>query len=122
MDYPFLNRGAVIIKLKKPFIDWLVYCSKEYDKEDQLNREDIKPEGFDSKHIYLIPEHDENDQYERYLRKHCREIFESELSGWYTLPEMWPQKRTWREFKEWFDYEIQTMVFDTAFNKPLECE
>lgn len=29
--FPDINRTALIVKLKKPFIDWLVYTSKEYD-------------------------------------------------------------------------------------------
>lgn len=38
--FPHINRAAVIVKLKKPFIDWLVYTGKEYDgPEHKLNQE-----------------------------------------------------------------------------------
>ena len=121
-SYPDINRAALIIKLKKPFIDWLVYTSKEHDGDDQLKAEEIETEGFDSKHVYLIPSYDYNEQYDRYLRKHAKEIFEDELMGWYTDPSMWPKDRSWKVFKEWFDYEIHTMVLDTVLDEPLEIE
>ena len=121
-EYPDINRAALIIRLKKPFIDWLIFTSKEHDGDDQMTANDVETEGFDSKHVYLIPAYDENEQYDRYLRKHAKEIFEQELVGWYTDLAMWPQDRSWKVFKEWFDYEIQTMVFDTVLNQPLEYE
>ncbi len=79
IDYPDINRAAVIVKLKKPFIDWLVYTSKEHDGDDQMTAEEVLMEGFDSKHVYLIPAYDETDKYEKFLKKHCTEIFEHEL-------------------------------------------
>lgn len=121
--FPDINRAAVIIKLKKPFIDWLVYTGKEYDGPGhELKPENVQAEGFDSKHVYLIPAYDETEEYEKFVRKHCTEIFEHELAGWYTDPEMWLKDRSWKVFREWFDYEIQTMVFDATPDKPLEHE
>lgn len=38
--FPDIDRAALIGKLKKPFIDWLVYTSKEHDGEDQMNYRD----------------------------------------------------------------------------------
>jgi len=111
------------VKLKKPFIDWLVYTSKEHDgPEHKLKPEKIETEDFDSKHVYLIPAYDEIEKYEKYIKKHCVEIFEQELFAWYTDPKMWPNDRSWKVFKEWFDYEIHTMVFDTDPDNPIEHE
>ena len=87
-----------------------------------MKPEEVEIEGFDSKHVYLIPAYDETDKYEKFVRKHCTEIFEHELNGWYTDPAMWPQDRSWKVFQEWFDYEIQTMVLDMVPDKPLEHE
>ncbi|MFH1407412.1 MAG: hypothetical protein ABIH01_05400 [Candidatus Omnitrophota bacterium] len=120
--FPDINRAAVIVKLKKPFIDWLVYTSKEHDGPGhELKPEEVETEGFDSKHVYLIPAYDETEKYEKFVRKHCTEIFEHELAGWYTDPEMWPKDRSWKVFQEWLDYEIQTIVLDMA-DKPIEYE
>ncbi len=82
----------------------------------------METEGFDSKNVYLIPAFEDNEKYEKYLRKHCGEIFEQIVSSWYTDPEMWPKDRSWKVFKEWFDYEIHSMVFDTIPDEPLEHE
>ena len=121
--FPDINRAAIIIRLKKPFIDWLVYTSKEYDDpEHKLKQEEVQTEGFDSKQIYLIPAFDENPEYDEFLKKNYKEIFEHELSGWYTEPKMWPKDRTWKVFKEWFDFEIHSMVYDTTPKNPIEYE
>lgn len=121
--YPDINRSALIVKVKKPFIDWLIYTSKEYDPPDEkLDPKEVKIEGFDSKYVYLIPAYEEIEKYQRFLKKHFKEIFEHELSGWYTDPEMWPKDRSWDVFKEWFDYEVQSMVFDMVEKEPLGYE
>jgi len=123
LNFPDINRAALIVKLKKPFIDWLVYTSKEYDgPEHEMKPEEVETEGFDSKHVYLIPAYEENEKYEKFLKKYYVEIFEHELGGWYTDPEMWPKDRSWKVFQDWFDYEIQTMVYDMIPDKPLEHE
>jgi len=121
--FPAINRAALIITQKKPFIDWLLYTSKKYDNpEHKLKQEDIQTKGFDSKNVYLIPAYDETDRYEKFVKRHYKEIFEHELSSWYTVPEMWPKDRSWKVFKKWFDYEIQTLVFDMTLNNPFEYE
>ena len=58
----------------------------------------------------------------RIFEEHYVDIFEHELGGWYTDPEMWPKDRSWKVFLDWFDYEIQTMVYDMIPDKPLEHE
>ncbi len=118
--YPDINRSALIVKVKKPFLDWLIYTSKEYDPpEDELDPNLLKTEGFDSKFVYLIPIYDDMDSYEKFLKENYKEIFEHELSGWYTDPKMWPKNRSWKVFQEWFEYEIQSMVFDMVKNESL---
>ena len=121
-SYPDINRAALVVKFKKPFIDWLIYTSKEHDGDDQMRPEEIETDGFDSKRVYLIPAFEENKKYDRYLRKHAKEIFEDELMGWYTEPAWWPHDRSFKVFKEWYDYEIHTMVLDTVLDEPLEIE
>ncbi|MCK5534491.1 hypothetical protein KAI68_05195 [bacterium] len=44
------------------------------------------------------------------------------MSRWYADPEMWPKDKSWNVFWEWFNCEIQTMVFDTIPDKPLDHE
>ncbi len=45
--FPDINRAALIVKLKKPFIDWLVYTSKEYDgPEHEMKRMRLRPKDL----------------------------------------------------------------------------
>ena len=121
--WPTVNRAALVLKLKKPFLDWLTYMSEEHDKLDhKLKAGDIETEGFDNKTVYLIPAFEDNDKFDNFLKKNWESIFVEQLGGWYTDPKMWPQDLSWKLFKEWFDYEIQTMVFDTIPDEPLEHE
>jgi hypothetical protein len=40
------------------------------------------------------------------------DIFEFELMGWYTDKDLWPDKRSWNMFQEWFEIEINSEVID----------
>ena len=49
-----------------------------------------------------------------WVRRNYRQLFEAELEGWYTDPELWPQERTYELFQAWFDVECHSVVVDTA--------
>ncbi|MFH0753091.1 MAG: hypothetical protein V2A70_00825 [Candidatus Omnitrophota bacterium] len=100
---------AVIVRRKQPFIDWIKYHDPEYDAVD---------EKHDEKSVYLLSEKD-GDDWDKYVKKHFLDIFENELEGWYTGPEMWPADRSWKVFNEWIDFEVQTMVYDLV-DSPVE--
>jgi hypothetical protein len=100
-----INRTAVVIKPKQPFVDWLNSIPGE--------KSDYTLEKMPSEHTtYLIPEFFGPDESRTYIKKIYSYIFEFELFGWYTPEELWPQKRTWNMFQEWFDIEINSEVFD----------
>lgn len=100
-----------IIKPKQPYIDW---ANSFDDGGPILSLEDARQEG----NAYLI---DEGDNFIKFVEKHYQRIFEEELDGWMTDPDEWPQKRTLKMFKEWFDVEICEMVYDLS-NKRLETD
>ena len=111
-EFESINRAAVIISLKKPFIEWIKYVDSEAQYLD---------EKHDSKAIYLLPEVSDTGKSERYLKKNFQKIFEHELGGWYTDPSLWPKDRSWKVFNEWLDYEIHSMIFD-VLDEPIEKE
>jgi len=47
------------------------------------------------------------------IRKEYSKIFENELAGWSQDESEWPQIRSYRIFKEWFEIIPSLMVFDT---------
>lgn len=101
----YINRSAIILKPLKPFADWLF----------NLYPEDGYP-VFIENNIYLV--NDEIDDLEYWLKKKFDKFFMLELEDWHTGKKEWPQKRTYKMFKQWFQVEFSTMVYDTE-RKPV---
>lgn len=101
----YINRSAIILKPLKPFADWLF----------NLYPEDGYP-VFIENNIYLV--NDEIDDLEDWLKKKFDKFFMSELENWHTFKKEWPQKRTYKMFKQWFQVDFSTMVYDTE-RKPV---
>lgn len=98
-DEGYINRYAVILKPKQPFYDWA----------NALNPNDPFPVD-DEANIYLVKETD--DYIQDWLRKKFDRFFMTELEQWHTNKKDWPQKRSYKMFKDWFDIEISTMIYD----------
>ena len=54
-------------------------------------------------------------------RESWRVLFDSILFDWITDESMWPQNRTLKMFRDWFDIEVHSMVWDLA-SEPLLVE
>jgi hypothetical protein len=108
-----LNRTVIIIKAKQPFLDW--YLSLTDPNKHQATLEELNLDAA----AYLIPECDDDDQVEKLLKHHYQDIFDAELLGWWTRKEDWPQKRTYKMFRNWFDIEFHTEIRDLS-DEPLE--
>ena len=98
-----VRRSAMVIKPKKPFIDWLSSIDPE-DKNIDLSKDTD---------VYLLRDFEEVEQIERWLFKNFDEIFCDQMNHWYIDEEVWVKKRTFKMFKEWFDYSLHTMIWDT---------
>ena len=111
-----VNRTAVIIKPKQPFVDWLNSIPGE--------RNDNTLENVCSENLtFLIPEFFGPDESLSYIKKKYSQIFEYALFGWYTAEELWPQgKRNWKMFQEWFSIEINSEVIDLVNDEEIEKE
>lgn len=100
----YINRTAIIIKPRQPFLDW---CSKLYpDDLDEMN----------NTNTYLIREDVED--VESWLKKKYDKLFTIELESWHTNKKEWPQKRNYKMFKEWFQIDLSNMVYDLE-NSPV---
>ena len=99
---PTLNRTAIVLRPKQPFIDWINEC-------DPDGRPVTLEEVSDDNTVYLISE-DRDDNVERAMRGYWREIFEEELFGWYTDESLWPKRLTYTMFRKWFDVEVHSVV------------
>jgi hypothetical protein len=106
-----LNRSAVVVKPRQPFLDWL-------HKVDPTSRSITLGELEQDPTIYLIPECETAGDVRKALRKLCSEIFVERLAAWWTDEETWPPDRSFAAFCRWFAWQHHSMLIDLS-NKPL---
>ena len=99
----FINRTAIIIKPLQPYYEWIKSISSDIHATA-----DMEPM------IYLVDE--DMDDLDGWLKKNSEKLFKMQLEGWTPNKKQWPQKRSFKMFREWFQAEMVTMVYD------MECE
>jgi hypothetical protein len=95
-----INRTAITITPKQPYIEW----ANSFDDAEKYD----KPHAT----TILIPDKYDEFNYESYLKKICKIVFEEELESWMAEPNDWPKKRTYKIFKEWFEVICSDMTWD----------
>ena len=101
----YINRFAIIVKPLEPFFNWI----------NAIYPEDA-PHEVDEANVYLVD--DGIDDIEKWLKKKFDKFFMMELEDWHTNKKEWPQKRSYKMFKQWFSVDISTMVYDME-NRPV---
>ena len=97
-----LNRAAITINYKQPFVDWTNALSPDYPERVA----NILGEST----TYLIK--NDFEDADKFIKKYYKQIFEEQLEGQWTDENEWPEKLTFKLFNEWFSYEISDMVVD----------
>ncbi len=105
-----VNRSALIVRPREPFIQW---ARSVDDEAAKFTAADLRREVT----VYLIPEFDDYDHAEELLRDCSIAIFENELWGWTTDENAWPTDRTYEMFRQWFDIEINSMIIDLCHDR-----
>ena len=100
-----LNRSAIVVKPRQPFLDWLHVA-------DPTSRTLTLRELVQEPTVYLIPECDTNEDVADFLRELCEDIFIEQLAGWFTDATTWPQGRSFDVFCRWFDFQHHSMLVD----------
>ena len=103
-----INRSAIKIKPKQPFVDWI-----NTNGEDKVTPQQL---SGDSPIILLREFFKESDE-EKCLKSKYEEIFFHQLWAWCTDEAVWPESRNWRLFQEWFEIEVSSEVFDMEEEK-----
>lgn len=105
-----INRAAVMLKYKQTAVDWI----NEVDPKpsDNITLESVNQERT----VYLVSHEDADspDLVNRWVKANYKALFENELYAWYIDDSLWPKKRSFKVFQEWFDIECHTMVEDTV--------
>ena len=109
-----VNRSAVVVVPKQPFLDWLHRVDSSSGK---LTLTDLANDLS----IYLLPECGLESELELHFKKACPKIFEDQLNGWYRAEELWPEDRSLEIFRLWFDYRFHFVLFDLG-KQPLIAE
>ena len=106
-----INRVALVIKYKEPAVEWINKVDPHKD-DAGLTIEIVNTDN----HIYLISEElaDDPKGLKKWLKKNYKKIFELELDGWYTDPSLWPKKRKFELFNEFFEVELHSILIDTV--------
>lgn len=115
-----LNRASVSLKPKRPLIDWLQKIDRSLGKEPMGALDPLDENGD----IFLVPGEDVIDSREdavKWVEKEWSDFFEFELGKWIIDDQLWPKNRTLKLFREWFDIEYHSMVWDLG-REPLATE
>jgi len=100
-----INRDAIIVRPAQPFLDWL---HREDPSSQSLDLASLRIEPT----VFLLPMSDGEDDAEFLLRKCFDVIFVEQLNGWLRDESVWPSKRTFAMFKEWFEWSYHSVLID----------
>ena len=106
-----VNRAVIMLRYKEPAVCWI----NEADPVAETSAIDIE-EANQERTVYLVSDEDGDgiDAAIQWVKKNYKTLFESELDGWYTDPDLWPEKRTYALFNDWFDVECHSVIVDTV--------
>ncbi len=117
-NYPrfTINRHLIILMPKQPVLDWI----KRVDPDPpNLTLEQLRQE----QNAFLVPDSlDGQEDAEKWVKRSWQVFFEGYLNEWYTVESWWPQKRTYKMFKDWFEVQYHSMVWDLAASESVSYE
>jgi len=109
-----VNRAAVVIKPKQPFLDWLRHLPQPVpDQELASASQDLA--------VYLVPESEHPAAIERGIYGEFDFFFEDMLESWWSEEKDFPKDRTLAMFQAWFTVEVHSVVEDLV-DGPLGVE
>jgi len=111
-----INRAAVILKYKPPFVKWVNDADPDNDDPG------ITIESVDlDRNVYLIHE-DDAEKLEKWISLNFKQVFENELEDWYTDESLWPKKRNRKLFNKWLEVQCHSVIIDTVGSKIVDDE
>ena len=107
-----LNRAVIILRYKQPYIDWVKTAGPS---PIEISLEDAN----DDSEAFLVPDYessvdpiDGTEDAIQWVEKRWRVFFEYVLGSWMLDESEWPKNLTLKMFREWFDVEYKSMVWD----------
>ena len=102
-----INRAALIIKPKQPYIDWANHFN-DGGPTLTIQTASLEPD------VFLIDDLENEQDKQKIIRKYYKTIFQHELDAWMTDRDSWPSSLDLRTFILWFDVDVCDIVFDLA--------
>ena len=109
-----INRAAVVVRPKQPFLDWA-----KLDDETGIAAS-VFQDMHDDATVFLLPEYEDDDEQQAVLREAWPTLFEAMLDGWLRDPDAWPKGRTFEMFLDWFEVKMMSVVRDLYLDEPIE--
>jgi hypothetical protein len=106
------NRSAFVLIPEQPMLDWVRKISGDDVDMDIL---------FGEAEVYLVPNFEEDDEMDAILETHWQKFFDVELKAWTPDITLWPQKRTYDLFLQWFKFTPFNGVHDLG-KEPIVLE
>ena len=98
----YIDRSAVVITYKKPFVDWITEVI-DGEIDEFLENEIYSPK------VYLV---EEVEDLEKWIKKKYKSLFDLELQEYCLNKKKWPQKRNYKMFQQWFQVSTSESVYD----------
>lgn len=108
-----LNRSAISVRLRQPFVDWI--NSLEDSAGEQVSLEEVNQEAT----TYLIPELEDEEALNDLIDERYLDLLENELFSWEEDESLWPEDMDRALFDEFVEIELSFMVFDLDDQAPL---
>ncbi len=103
-----INRGALILKAKEPFVQWINMADPN-NKAPKVSMAEVN----EDRTVYLIDDREAENPSE-WIMLNCANLFETELEDWTTDESLWPPNRDLDLFNKWFAVECHTVLIDTC--------
>jgi len=100
-----IDRPIAIIRPRQPLVHWINTTS---GPDHVFTLEQVSKECL----TLLMPNGATDGDAEEPLKDRYADIFVVALAGWCTDENLWPNDRSYVKFREWFDVEFHSMVFD----------
>jgi len=106
----WINRAAIVVRPARPYLEWASRLKDDSDDDAAEQTKELE------KHVavYLVAEDLSGKEETAPLEQYFKQIFEAELSAWWTDENDWPQERTLSTFQEWFEVARESVVTDLA--------
>ncbi|ODC04231.1 hypothetical protein BFW38_12515 [Terasakiispira papahanaumokuakeensis] len=108
-----LNRSAISVRLKQPFVDWV--NGLDNAQEETVTLAEANQEAT----VYLVPELDGPEDLGALLEERYLDILENEWLSWEEDSRLWPDNPDRELFDRMIEIEPSFMAFDLDEQAPL---